>query len=247
MKNLCATILGFAALFASGIANAACRDVVKDDQRYAVCAFDPASDDIRLFLNGADGAPFGDFNSLEAALGAEDEKLLFAMNAGMYRKDRSPAGLYIEEGEQARKLSTREGPGNFHLKPNGVFWIGEDRDAHVTETQSYKETAPDARFATQSGPMLVIDGEIHPKFLKESTSRKRRNGVGVKKDGAVVFVLADAPVTLFDFASFFRDDLECPNALYLDGSISRLYAPGLDRNDGGLPMGPMVGVVEKAK
>ncbi|MEZ5920280.1 MAG: phosphodiester glycosidase family protein [Parvularculaceae bacterium] len=245
MKLFSVFFLACAAFLASGVANAACREAVKDDQRYAVCAFDPENDDIRLFLNGADGAPYGDFTSLEAVLGGKNEKLLFAMNAGMYRKDRSPAGLYIEEGEEARKLSTRDGPGNFHLKPNGVFWIGADGAAHVTETETYKKAAPEARFATQSGPMLVIDGEIHPKFLKDSTSRKRRNGVGVKDDGSVVFVLADAPVTLFDFASFFRDDLECPNALYLDGSISRLYAPELDRNDGGLPMGPMVGVVGK--
>lgn len=105
---------------------------------------------------------------------------------------------------------------------------------------------PAPRFATQSGPMLVIGGEIHPRFLKDSDSLKRRNGVGVTEEGEAVFVLADTPVRFYDFAAFFRDELKTPNALYLDGTISRLYAPELERNDPGEVMGPIVGVVAPA-
>jgi len=95
--------------------------------------------------------------------------------------------------------------------------------------------------------MLVIDGALHPRFLVDATSRKRLNGVGVKEDGSVVFVLSDTPVTFHVFASYFRDDLKTPNALYLDGAISRLYAPELSRADAGVAMGPIVGVVGKAE
>lgn len=245
MTHLLACLLALAA--ASGAAETACREEARAEARYAVCEFDPQKDDIRLFLNDEMGSPYGDFGPLAAALAAKGEKLAFAMNAGMYLKDRSPVGLYVENGEELKKISMRDGPGNFHLKPNGVFWIwAEDgrRGAHVTTTEIYQEAAHDVvAYATQSGPMLVIDGDIHPKFLVDATSRKRRNGVGVREDGSVAFVLSDTPVSFYEFASFFRDELKTPDALYLDGTISRLYAPALSRNDPGLAMGPIVGVV----
>lgn len=233
------------AAFASARAEAICRETIEGAARYVVCEADPSRDEIRLFLSDGAGAPYADFGPLADALAARGETLLFAMNAGMYREDRSPVGLYIENGEEKRALSTRDGPGNFHLKPNGVFWIDADGAAHVTATDDYREKA--AAFATQSGPMLVIDGAIHARFLPDSDSRKRRNGVGVRKDGIVVFAISDTPVTFHEFAAFFRDALLTPNALYLDGRISRLYAPAIGRFDPGVRMGPIVGVVERAE
>jgi uncharacterized protein YigE (DUF2233 family) len=252
MPRLAALIAAIAAF--AGTAHAACRDEAQGDARYIVCEFNPATDDIRLFLNDETDAPYGDFGPLAGALAAKGERLVFAMNAGMYHQDRSPVGLFIENGAEKKKISTRNGPGNFHLKPNGVFWIGK-ADAHVTDTEEFGAPPPspasgragEILYATQSGPMLVIDGKIHPKFPVDATSRKRRNGVGVRKDGAVVIALSDTPVTFYEFATFFRDDLNTPDALYLDGAISRLYAPELNRNDPGVAMGPIVGVVEKAE
>ena len=227
-----------------GAANAACRNEMKDDLQFVVCAFEPSKEGIRLFLNDENGKPFGDFGPVAAALGAHGETLSFAMNAGMYHKDRSPVGLYVENGEERKKISTRDGPGNFHLKPNGVFWMDGAGGAHVTETDGFSDAAhDDVAYATQSGPMLVIKNKLHPRFLVEATSRKRRNGVGVTEDGTVVFALSDTPVTFHEFATYFRDELKTPNALYLDGTISRLFAPELDRNDPGVAMGPIVGVV----
>ena len=112
----------------------------------------------------------------------------------------------------------------------------------MTETRAFllKSTVPD--YATQSGPMLVINGKLHPKFLENSTSRKIRNGVGIN-GGAVIFVKSEDPVNFHTFATLFRDDLGAPNALYLDGTISRLYSAELGRNDRGAVMGPIVGVV----
>ena len=243
-------LIVLAAAMGPAAAFAACREETVGAARYAVCAFDPKTDDLRLFLKGADGVPYAEFSRLAAALEAQGETLLFAMNAGMYHKDRSPVGLYVENGEELKKISTKDGPGNFHLLPNGVFWIwAEDgfRGAHVRETADYLKAAHDViAYATQSGPMLVIEGRLHPKFLADSTSKKRRNGVGVRADGAVVFAISDTPVTFHEFASYFRDTLGCPNALYLDGTISRLYAPEIGRDEPGLAMGPIVGVVGKA-
>lgn len=223
-------------------ANAQCENHVFESHPYVACHFHPVENDIRLFLNTDDGAPFRHFGPLRRTVKAEGETLRFAMNAGMYHKDRSPVGLYIENAHEAKRANTNDGPGNFHLKPNGVFWVKNDV-AGVAETRAFLDGDSDVQFATQSGPMLVIDGALHPRFLENSDSLKRRNGVGVKENGEVVFVISDAVVNFHEFARFFRDEMETPNALFLDGTISRLHAPGLNRSDPGAAMGPIIGVV----
>ena len=210
---------------------------------YAWCEVDPAAIEVRLFLNNGRGAPFAHFSSLKKHLAARGARLVFAMNGGMYHQDRRPVGHYVEAGEETMRVNTNEGPGNFHLLPNGVFFVkgdGAGRRAGVMESARYLREAGDVQYATQSGPMLVIDGAPHPKFLPDSTSLKRRNGVGARADGVLVFAISDAGVTFHDFAEFFRKEMKTPNALYLDGTISRLYAPSLGRNDAGVAMGPII-------
>tara|TARA_R110000796_G_scaffold140327_2_gene256513 strand:- start:466 stop:1221 length:756 start_codon:yes stop_codon:yes gene_type:complete len=219
-----------------------CAPVMHLGQPYTVCAFD-AGEPARLWLNHPDGAPFGQFDRLAAHVSDEGRDLVFAMNAGMYHDDRRPVGLYIENGEQVASIVTREGPGNFGLLPNGVFWIDAEGAPHVTESLAFEALAAEARFATQSGPMLVIEGELHPAFNEDGPSRKRRNGVGVSEDGQILyFAISDVPVNFHSFATLFRDELDTPNALFLDGYVSKLYAPDLGRNEAGLDMGPIVGV-----
>ena len=248
-RDWLATLLCFALAIGAQNSLALAGDVNCLNERFETVNFTrchvKAGADIRIFLNDANDAPLRHFSYVDRALRDKNEKLIFAMNGGMYHKDRSPVGLYVEDGVQKKAANTNDGPGNFHLKPNGVFWVAGDGGAHVSQTDEYLGAVVDnpARHATQSGPMLVINGEIHPRFLPDSTSRKRRNGVGVAKDGSVYFVLADAPVTFFEFAAYFRDALQTPNALFLDGTISRLYATDLERNDPGAAMGPIIGVV----
>ncbi|MBL4768521.1 MAG: phosphodiester glycosidase family protein [Rhodobacteraceae bacterium] len=202
-----------------------------------------AHDDLRLFLNDTDDTPFGQFTAVDRALGDQGEMLSFAMNAGMYHKDRSPVGHYVENGTEQMRVIPNVGPGNFGLLPNGVFCISENR-ADVIETLEFVKQAPVCQYATQSGPMLVINGQLHPRFLIDGTSRYLRNGVGTSLDGQrVVFVISRNTVTFHEFGSLFRDKLDIPNALYFDGNISRLYAPELGRHDSGFRMGPIVGVV----
>ncbi len=225
---------------------AQCRDVTHADQAYSVCKVDPGTEDLRLFLNHPEtGQPLGSFTNVKRLLRKSGQTLGFAMNAGMYHTDRRPVGHYVESGRKIASVVTSDGPGNFGLLPNGVFCIRATR-ADVFETRRFVKEKPACDFASQSGPMLVIDGQLHPKFLPDGHSRYVRNGVGTSGDGATAwFVISDAPVTFHDFASFFRDVLKVPQALYFDGNISRLYAPSLERYDGGFPMGPIVGVVEK--
>jgi uncharacterized protein YigE (DUF2233 family) len=229
------------AVLAAPASAATCDKAEYAGASYAVCRVE-AGEDLRLWLTGADGAPMATFERVREALGREGLALGFAMNAGMYHPDRSPVGLYVEDGREVTPIVTAGSRGNFGMRPNGVFCAFADRFA-VIESRRFAKAPPDCRFATQSGPMLVIGGDLHPRFLKRSDSRNIRNGVGVTADGsAAIFVMTDVRVTFYEFATFFRDGLGTPDALFLDGSISRLYAPALDREDFGLPMGPIVGV-----
>lgn len=219
---------------------ATCRDASFEAASYTLCEV-TLTDDLRLFHSGTEG-PYGSFRAVNEALEAGGQTLGFAMNAGMYHRDLAPVGLYVEEGHEAARLVTRAGPGNFGLLPNGVFCWGEL--FRVIESRAYKAEAPTCRFATQSGPMLVIDGALHPKFLPASDSTYIRNGVGVSADGSrAVFAISNEAVNFHAFARLFRDELGLEDALYFDGNVSRLYAPELGRHDGGFPMGPIVGTV----
>lgn len=223
-----------------------------EDQAYLVCTFDPATADLRLFWQDDQAKPYRSFSNLARSAGGSGKTLTFAINAGMYDTDFSPIGLYVENGRALRSVDTttldrpaRDVP-NFYKKPNGVFFVG-DGTAGIATTEAYTANPPPARYATQSGPMLVIEGTLHPAFIRGSTDRTRRSGVGVCEAGKVRFAISDGRVNFDEFARLFRDQLACPNALFLDGGRgSGLYSPSLQRNDtswhGGY--GPILGVVE---
>ncbi len=240
-----AAIVLCAGLLFAKPALADCHDVSHLKQTYTICGADPARDDIRLYNKDQAGKPFASFRTLSLALRRHDESLVFAMNGGMYQSDLSPVGLYVEEGVERHPLNTNSGPGNFHLLPNGVFYVAAGK-AGVMATAAYKNAGIKPRFATQSGPMLVIDGALHPLFRPDSDSLKIRNGVGVTGFGAVIFAISKTPVRFYDFATLFKDRLNCPNAVFLDGTISSLYAPEIKRHDGLFPLGPIIAVVTKS-
>jgi uncharacterized protein YigE (DUF2233 family) len=248
MRNLIVAAVGLFGLVACAPAQAeTCRAVEHETAFYTVCSVSVDSD-IRVFHSDGDGNLYGQFDALAADLEAQGLELVFAMNAGMYHSDRTPVGLYIEDAEQRAPIVLGPGPGNFGMVPNGVFSVAPDGGAAVWESETFAETAPPVAFATQSGPMLVVGGEIHPRFNPEGTSKKRRNGVGITADGKTVhFAISDVPVNFHSFARLFRDELGTPNALFLDGGVaSKVYAPELERDEKGLDMGPMVGVVRQA-
>lgn len=191
--------------------------------------------------------PLYKFNNLLADLPKSSE-LKFATNAGMYNAEFAPIGFTVLQGRQILSLNLNEGAGNFHMMPNGVLWWDQKNRVSITESHKFngmlQSGVAKPWYATQSGPMLVIEGKLHPKFNPASTSQKIRNGVGVCEDGNIKFVTSNEPVTFYQFASLFKEDLNCANALFLDGGIaSALYAPDIAHQDN-KNMGVMVGLIE---
>ena len=194
-----------------------------------------------MYWLGNDG-PLKTFANLKDYSLRQVKKLKFAINGGMYLKDYSPQGLYIENGKTFRSLNTKKSDyGNFYLAPNGIFYITKDLAANVCPTEDFTPNE-NINYATQSGPMLVIDSTIHPKFMLGSKNVHIRNGVGILPNGNSLFAISTKPVNLYDFADFFRKQ-GCKNALYLDGFVSRLYLPekGVEQMDGNF--GVMIGEV----
>jgi uncharacterized protein YigE (DUF2233 family) len=222
-----------------------CRSKEYAYNAYTVCEVDLAKHTVRLYWKRPDGTPYAYLSSLPRILEHDAGRLLFATNAGMFDPALKPVGLYVEQRRELVHVNTRPGYGNFHMKPNGIFYITAGR-VGVAETQAFLKQRPQADLATQSGPMLVINGRLHPRFDRGSTSLKARNGVGVRADGKVIFAISQGEVSFDAFARLFRDGLNCPNALFLDGgSASSFYSPSPNSHGNILPLGPMLAVFER--
>jgi len=196
--------------------------------------------ELKLYWKDDKGQTFNSLQNLANWLGGKGQKLVFAMNAGMYKTDYAPLGLFIQEQKTVTPLNTKTGDGNFYLKPNGVFYTTTDSKAVICKTENFINSSK-IKYATQSGPMLVIDGQIHPEFKQGSANLNIRNGVGILPNNEAVFAMSKTAVNLYDFASYFKA-LGCRNALYLDGFVSRTYLPEKNwvQTDG--DFGVMVGV-----
>ena len=177
-----------------------------------------------MYLKDNDNKAYGNFKSLEHDLKQKGKTLLFAMNGGMYQKDQSPQGLYIENGKILKQVYTvQKAYGNFYMQPNGIFYITKDKVPYVIQTSDFKHSS-DIEYATQSGPMLLIEGKIHSKFNKGSSYLNIRNGVGILPNNNLLFAMSKTEINFYDFATFFKTK-GCKNALYLDGFVSRTYLP----------------------
>ena len=214
-----------------------CTQRLFDGSRFTVCRAPGGTIDLVAAAPGEQ--PVRRFDALEARLGKRASSVAFAMNAGMYDLDGRPIGLAIVGGREVHAVNRRKGGGNFHLMPNGVFQVTTAGKASVVSTDKW-QPSKSIRIATQSGPMLVIDGRLHPAFDPDGTSRYIRNGVGIGPTGEALFVISQDPVSLGKFARFYRDSLKARNALFFDGSVSALWDPENHRRDMTVPLGPMV-------
>jgi uncharacterized protein YigE (DUF2233 family) len=215
----------------------------QEDNRFVTYIVNPKIQNLALYWENDKQEKLHSFKNLNKYLATKNEELLFAMNAGMYKKDYSPQGLYIENGKKLHPIETLSGNGNFYLQPNGVFYLSENKIPNIIETSSFK-SSKNIHFATQSGPMLVINGEIHPAFNNGSKNLHIRNGVGILPDNTILFAMSKKEINFYDFAEYFKS-LGCKNALYLDGFVSRTYLPEKDWTHQDGTFGVLIGVTKK--
>jgi uncharacterized protein YigE (DUF2233 family) len=220
-----------------------CRARLFESVRFTVCSAPRGKVEVRT--SAENGRAYRSFAALETALGERAEHVAFAVNAGMFDEGGQAIGLLVEDGKELHAINRREGAGNFHLLPNGVFLVRRNGTAEVLTSARYKPDR-DVLFATQSGPMLLIDGKLHPKIDEDGQSRTIRNGVGIAAGGTPLFVISEELVSFGKLARFFRDALKVRDALYLDGSVSSLWDPANGVRDAHVPIGPMIVVFKGA-
>jgi uncharacterized protein YigE (DUF2233 family) len=223
----------------------ACNSVTFEDVPLTHCLADPAQHRITTALSPKGGSPYRSFAALKQAVTATP--IAFAVNGGMFDEDGRPIGYYVEKSNRTKTLNRAKGPGNFHLLPNGVFFGTGEKWRVLSAGQFSEEIKQRPEFGTQSGPMLVIDGKLHPRISEDGESRVIRNAVGVDDQGRAHFVISDAPLSFGKLARYFRDELKTPNALFLDGNVSSLWDPATGRMDETVPLGPLIAVENRAK
>ena len=223
--------------------DSACKPVRFEDVMFTECVADPARHRVRMVLGSP---PYRSLAKFSASRPENAPPVAFAMNAGMFDGEGKPIGYFVENRERLHELYLNDGSGNFHMKPNGVFygsggeWVVRDTDWFLANVTDRPE------FGTQSGPMLVVDGKIHPEITRDGPSKLVRNAVGVDDEGRAHFVISNAPISFGKLARFYKDELDVKNALFLDGNVSLLWNPATDRLDTGAPIGPIVVVKKKA-
>lgn len=227
--------------------SSACEDRVFEEVPLTLCTANPKTDRITTALAPEQGPPYRSLAAYAAGLGPARQQILFAVNGGMYDDNGMPIGYYVEEGERLQILNRASGPGNFHLLPNGVFFGSGGKWEVRTTEDFYENVEKRPEFGTQSGPMLVIDNELHPNIDPDGESLRIRNAVGVDSAGRALFVISNSPISFGKLARFYRDVLGVENALFLDGTVSSLWSPQTERLDQGIPIGPLIVVEKRAK
>jgi uncharacterized protein YigE (DUF2233 family) len=205
--------------------------IVKDPQR------------IHFYYKNEKSEKFNTIESLKEWLKSKKQKLIFATNGGMFTPEYSPVGLYIEDFKIVKGVNNVKGGGNFGLKPNGIFFLTANNEAKICKTEDFKNNGK-VKYATQSGPMLVVANAIHPAFNRNSSNLNIRSGIGVLPDGSVLFAISKEEVSFYEFAMFFKQK-GCRNALYLDGAISEMYCPNKGLNETSGAFGVIIGLAEK--
>jgi len=220
-------------------------EIQRDTARILAYEVNPKMQELHFYWKNDQDEIYGNFQNLKMQLQAKQQELIFAMNGGMYQKDQSPQGLYIENGTLKSPLDTlQKGFGNFYLQPNGVFYITQENNPVICVTTAFKN-AKNIKYATQSGPMLVIDGKLNEKLTKGSKNVHIRNGVGVLPNGNLLFAMSKDKINFYDFATFFKEN-GCENVLYLDGFVSKTYLPSKNYQQLNGNFGVIIGVVKSA-
>lgn len=210
------------------------------DIDFVIYSVNPKTENVAFFWKDSQNKPLRSIKNLKKFVDSKHLDLKFAMNGGMFVENNIPKGLYIENFKTLNPIDTSMGKGNFYLKPNGIFYITKSNEYKIVRTENF-EPESNIKFATQSGPMLLVNGTINPVFQRNSNNLNIRNGVGILKNGNPVFVMSKKEINFYSFVLLFKN-MGCKNTLYLDGFVSRAYFPQENwvQEDG--DFGVMIGV-----
>ncbi len=130
----------------------------------------------------------------------------------------------------------------------GVFWIDREGKAHITRRDAFRsvDVERQVRFAIQSGPTTLMDGEVKK---KESTELARRTAIGIDGSGRVIVLVANFPVRLASLAEFAQRELDAHQLMNLDGgSSTQLVVPSREKEPKvlGFPVAVGVGLYPRA-
>lgn len=215
----------------------------KQESTYDTYQVDVTQSRVRFYWTDDKKNKLKSFERLKQQIEKEHRTLIFATNAGIYSDENVPIGLHMEDGKTLTNLNLNDGFGNFYLKPNGIFYLNQRKNgAGIVRSERFDSLAHSMSYATQSGPMLLENGEILSIFGKKSPNRNIRSGVGIIDSNQIVFVISREPVTFYEFAAFFKETFHCKTALYLDGTISKMYLPPLKRYDLDGNFGAMIAI-----
>lgn len=221
-----------------------CGPITFKGKRFTECIAEPGKHRIALHITGKNGVIYRGFTNLAQDYPADT--IAFAINGGMYDTGSEPIGYYVEDGRRLHQLNTRDAGGNFYLKPNGVFFGEADGGWRVLASEDFAgQVSQRPNFGTQSGPMLLIGGKLHPQISETGTSLKLRNGVGIDPQGRAHFVISDEPVAFGTLALLMRDHVNASEALFFDGTVSSLWHPASGRMDSRYPLGPLIVVTRQ--
>ena len=162
-----------------------CKDENKINTDFIIYQTNSEKEKTELFWKNDKNIPLKSLKNLKNFVDSEKGNLKFAMNGGMFVENNIPKGLYIEDFQTLNQIDTLSGKGNFYLKPNGIFYITKSNNYEIVTTKNFRFNS-DIKYATQSGPMLIVDGKINPIFQKDSKNINIRNGVGILQNGEVV-------------------------------------------------------------
>lgn len=219
-----------------------CKEKIQDENRFVIYQVNPKKQNLKFYWKNDKNEILKSIDHLKNQVESQNEKLVFAMNGGMFEPDQSPKGLYIKDFKILKSIDTLQGSGNFYLQLNGIFYVNENNQPGISETKKYIQNTG-IKYATQSGPMLLMDGKINTIFQKDSKNLNIRNGVGILENGEIIFAMSKKEVNFYSLAELFKE-MGCKNALYLDGYVSRTYLPEKNwiQKDGNF--GVIIGVTE---
>ncbi|WP_250253842.1 phosphodiester glycosidase family protein [Chryseobacterium sp. Marseille-Q3244] len=219
-----------------------CSEKIQDKNNFIMYQVNPKKQTVKLYWKNNKNEILKSIGNLKNEAESNNEKLIFAMNGGMFEPDNSPKGLYIENFKILKPIDPLQGSGNFYLQPNGIFYITQNNEPGIVDTKKYKQN-PTIKYATQSGPILLIDGKINPIFQKDSKNLNIRNGVGMLENGEIIFTMSKKEINFYTLAQFFKE-IGCKKALYLDGYVSRTYLPEKNWLQVDGDFGVMIGITE---